>query len=284
MTDAELAGQFTRFKDYCGTSPLYARLSRAVAADDILLALAARARPGQPPPNLLFAAVHFLLLSNVKHPLAAFYPSVGGTDDGDPLPAFRDFCRVYAREIEEILLTRRVQTNEVRRCAILLPAFGQIGKTLNLIEIGASAGLNLLWDKYAYDYGDAGKTGAGMLTLTCEARSKVPVPKTMPTVTGRMGLDLNPVDVTDADAVLWLRALIWPEHGERMERLTQAVEIARQNPPELRAGDALDLLPQAFADTPDEATLTVFHSFTVNQFSPEMRAADRDSPSTVAGP
>lgn len=276
MTHAELAGQFRRFGEYCGTSPLYARLSRVAAADNALLALAARARPGQPPPNLLFAAVHFLLLSGSLHPLADFYPSVGGTDDGDPLPAFRDFCQKHDGEIGELLETRRVQTNEVRRCTTLMPAFAQIGKTLNLIEIGASAGLNLLWDKYAYDYGDAGKTGGGTLTLTCEARGKVPVPQTMPTVAGRTGIDLNPVDVTDSDAILWLRALIWPEHKERRERLTQAVEIARHDPPKLRAGDALDLLPQAFADMPDNGTLTVLHSFTVNQFSPEMRGRLED--------
>lgn len=272
MNADALARKFTDFAAYCDTSPLYARLSRGIADDDAILALAARARPGQPVPNMLFAAVHFLLLNGAAHPLAAFYPSVGGTDDSDPLSAFRDFCKKQDGEIGKLLETQRVQTNEVRRCTALMPAFGQMGKTLNVIEIGASAGLNLLWDQYAYDYGNGRKIGNGPLTLTCEARGEngPPLPEEMPTVTGRMGIDLNPVDVTEADAVAWLRALIWPEHKERMERLTQAVEIVKRDPPELRAGDALELLPQAMADAPD-AALVVYHSFTVNQFSGEMR-------------
>lgn len=271
MTLQKTAQDFTRFVDSCATSPLYARLSRGIADDDALLALAARARPGQPVPNMLFAAVHFLLLNGATHPLAAFYPSVGGTDDSDSLSAFRDFCKKQDGEIGKLLETRRVQTNEVRRCTALMPAFGQLGKTLNVIEIGASAGLNLLWDKYAYDYGNGRKIGNGSLTLTCEMRGNAPLPEEMPTVTGRMGIDLNPVDVTDSEAIVWLRALIWPEHAERMERLTQAIEIVKRDPPELRAGDALELLPQAMADAPDAAALVVYHSFTVNQLSGEMR-------------
>ena len=160
--ERSLAAQFRRFAtlEARGASPLYERLALGVADDEGLLALAAQARPEQPAPNVLFASVHLLLLSGVRDDLAAFYPSI--TDPasarGDPFPHFRRFCHEHADAIAEVLRERRVQTNVVERCGLLLPAFGIIarrsgGKPLALVEVGASAGLNLLWDRYSFDYG-----------------------------------------------------------------------------------------------------------------------------------
>src|SRR5438034_9991958 len=93
-------------------SPLYAQLSVAVAADPELLALASHARRGQPVPNLFFAAIHFLLLKGVQHPLSAFYPSVSGVIErnADPYPTFRSFCLQHREEIMLPLATRLVHT------------------------------------------------------------------------------------------------------------------------------------------------------------------------------
>src|SRR4051794_3279610 len=99
-----LAAVFERFAEFecAGHSRLYERLARGVAADAELLALAARARPGQPVPNLLFAAVHHLLLGGAAGDLSRFYPSTGGADDGDPVPAFRAFCRAHLQAIARL--------------------------------------------------------------------------------------------------------------------------------------------------------------------------------------
>jgi hypothetical protein len=275
---AMLKGRFEQFAVYEGelSSPLYARLARSIAADPELLALAAEAR-STPVPNLLLGAVHYLLLKGATHPLAAFYPSL--TDrprtDADPYPVFQAFCREHQDAIRDLLRTRRVQTNEVRRCACLLPAFAYVARLapdrpLALLEIGPSAGLNLLWDRYGYDYGTGGQYGdpQSPVQLRCTLRGarRPPLPITLPPVAWRAGLDLNPVDVRDPDAVLWLRALIWPEHHERAALLAAALPLVQQDPPPLIAGDALDLLPAILPTVPAEATLCIFHSFTLNQF------------------
>ena len=268
-----LARQFERFAEHThGYSPLYERLSRSIAGDQDLLAMATHARPGQLPPNLLFGAVHYLLLEGTEHPLAQYYPSLRGGDadstasERDPHPAFRAFCLEHRREVETLVRTRLVQTNEVGRCACLLPAFALVmrqapGEPLALVEVGASAGLNLLWDRYGYSYDGAlrwGDPGAAV-QVACALRGPLqpPLPAEAPRVAWRLGLDLNPIDVRDADATLWLRALIWPEHRHRAAVLLRAIEEARRDPPHLVAGDALDHLPEALGDV--AARRTLFH-------------------------
>jgi hypothetical protein len=278
----ELSRRFAQHaRAYGEHSPLYERLSLGIAEDGNLLDLAACAR-SVPPTNLFFAAVHLLLLGGARHPLAGFYDSVseGALESGDPFPAFRSFCLEHAREIREILSTRRVQTNEVRRCALLLPAFGlaaqRAGRPLALVEVGASAGLNLLFDRYAYDYGDGemrGESGSAV-RLRCEIRGDrpPPLPDELPEVACRLGIDLNPLDVRDGETVRWLEALVWPEEFAcRAPLLRRAISTARSSPPALLAGDALDLLPEVLANLPEGATPCVFHSFTLNQFPIDAR-------------
>jgi hypothetical protein len=165
-----LAQRFMRFAEQeCGDyAPFYAHLARGIAHDPELLAIAAHTRSGQQAPNLLLAAVHDLLLRGADHALAAFYPSVAhlaAVPPGDPLPAFRAFCRDHRAALIDLVSTRLVQTNEPQRCTVLLPAFSMVarlasGRPLALIEVGASAGLNLLFDRYGYDYGAGQSAGA----------------------------------------------------------------------------------------------------------------------------
>lgn len=270
-------------KECVPASPLYARLARGVAQDDELLALAARARPGQPPPNMLFGAAHYLLLSGDRHPLAGFYPTLTtrprSPDEADPFPLFREFCLSRSADIEAILANRLVQTNEVRRCACLLPAFARVqvsasGRPLALLEVGASAGLNLLWDQYAYDFGDLNWGEAeAEVRLACRLPDGVrpPLPVQPIAISWRLGLDLNPIDVQEAADVRRLRALIWPEQTERVDLLARAVTVAQRVRPALWRGEALTLLPAAFAQTPTDSALCLWHSFTLNQFTPQAR-------------
>ena len=175
-------------------------------------------------------------------------------------------------KITGLVASRTVQTNEVRRCTALLPSFEAVRdpeRPLALVEVGASAGLNLLFDRYRYDYGTA-STGAesSPLTLAGEIRSgQPPIPDPLPTVSWRLGIDLQPIDVADSDAVRWARALIWPEQVERFERFDAAIAIARRDPPAIREGDALDLLPAAIGEAPPDASLVVYHSFVLNQWT-----------------
>jgi hypothetical protein len=177
-----LAGHLLRYAEGMrASSPLYGRLLLGAAGDPVLLALAGAARWDQRAALLLLAAAHYLLLRSVKPrlPLAAYYPSIVGPAArcGDPVPAFRRFCLERQGQIRELVATRRVQTNEVGRCACLLPAFTLAagmagGRPLALVEVGASAGLNLLFDRYAYDYGDGvprGEAGSSV-RISCSLR------------------------------------------------------------------------------------------------------------------
>ncbi len=285
MVDFEtLSNTFRHFAETeCrSSSALYEHLSLSIAEDDKLLALAAHSPQGQPVPNLFFAAVQYLLLQGQSESLSQFYPSL--TDNAHApeaaYPAFRKFCLKNATTLQHLLTTRRVQTNEVRRSTYLYLVFSIIDRLiakhpLALIEIGTSAGLNLLCDKYGYRYGEYGFFGdrqsAVQLVCTFRENKHPPLPQSIPKVVYRTGLDLNPIDVQDNEQVLWLRALVWPEHVERAELLRRALEVARQNPLRLIAGDAIELLRETVRAVPEDAAVCVFHTHTINQFSPAAR-------------
>jgi hypothetical protein len=278
-----IAERFRLFaeKEAAGYSPLYERLALSVAEDGDLLHLASDTQAGQPYPNMLLGAVHYLLLKGAPHPLGHFYPSVEQPENApnrasEATPAFRDFCLAHAAEITALLSTRRVQTNEVGRSACLMPAFNHVASLGNaplaLIEIGASAGLNLLCDRYHFDYGDLGVAGdhASAVRLRCEVigGNRPPI-EAVPAVGFRAGCDINVVDVRHPDERLWLRALVWPEHRERAANLEAAMEVARLEPPQLLEGDGVELLPSLLDLAPADLTVCVFHSFVFNQLAPD---------------
>jgi len=259
-------------------SPLYGQLAQGIVADPTILDLAGRAPRGQPPANLLFGAVHYLLLKGLGHPLAAYYPSVNTSVlRGEPYPAFREFCAEHEGRILDLLATRRVQTNDVARSAVLLPGFSVVAaradRPLALVEIGASAGLNLLFDRYSYDYGNGNVCGdpESKVRIECSVRSELVPPLEMPRVAWRLGIDLKPVDIRDTDQALWLRALVWPDQPWRSELLLAAIRLAQANRSEIIQGDALEVLPRAAAIAPVDAALCIFSSYTVYQFSPEQQ-------------
>ncbi len=267
----------------CQESPLYEHLCRQTATDERLLEIVRHTPIGQPVPNLFLAAVHYLLLSGTQHELATFYPSCGMATQAveNVFPAFRDFCLAHESAIRNLLATRRVQTNEVRRCSYLLPAFTHIARQtesrpLAIIDVGCSAGLNLIWDRYEYNYGnDKLAALASRVRITAELRGTVkpPIPQRPPTVASRVGVDLHVPDVTRPDEALWLRALIWPDQAERLVMLSAAIEELRPDPPQLFEGDGLALLPELIRAAPAGAFVCVVHCHTLNQFSSEQREA-----------
>jgi hypothetical protein len=180
--------------------------------------------------------------------------------------------------VRETVLARATQTNEVGRCAVLLPVLAALPGPLALLEVGASAGLCLYPDRYSYRYSGSRDAaldphdGPSPVVLECALAGDVPLPDALPEVVWRGGVDLHPLYVRDDDAMRWLEMLVWPEHDDRRARLAAAVGLAREDPPDLVAGDLNDALPGLVAGVPEDATLVVFHSAVLAYLSAEDRA------------
>jgi hypothetical protein len=258
--------------DFKGTSPLYQRLTRQCAREPEVLALLLKAPVPDRLPHLLFAAVQYLLLAEGSDPLAAF--------DGEPISGFRAFCLDHRAAIEELVATRFTQTNEVGRCAALLPCLAAVAaaahRPLALIEVGCSAGLNLGFDRYRYAYAPGAEVGPADSTVVLrpELRGDGMPALTMPEVRWRRGLDRRPIHVTREDAVRWLRACIWPEQRWRIDLLDRAVAIARRDPAVIVTGDAVDDLPALVAAAPSDAAVCVVHTATLMYFAEPARFVD----------
>ena len=173
--------------------------------------------------------------SRCRHPLRQFYPNLNGgrrIEDEDPFPFFKDFVNTHLAALRPLIETRVTNTNEVGRSSALHAGFravaAEAGGPLNLIEIGPSAGLNLNWDKYRVRYrGDAESFDAGPpdspLTIDCALHGdKLPPIGANALVATRVGLELNPVDLSNDAERDWLKALVWPDQVERFERLQKA--------------------------------------------------------------
>jgi hypothetical protein len=259
-------------------SPLYTELSYGVATDPDILQIAAHTGPSQPAPNNLFAGVQYLLLQGAEHSLKRHYPILsGGERPMEPaFPEFRDFCLAHRAELEVLVAERRTQTNAVRRSAALRPAFAVLAQeeasSLALIEVGTSAGLNLLWDHYRIEYqmrsGGNQIAGPQGSTVRIHADGDGPLPDVGASVavSSRMGIDTNPIDIDDKDAICWLHALIFPEHIERHEWLDRALEIARKQRPRVIAADVVDVIEGEIEACPSDAMPVVFATLVLYQF------------------
>ena len=112
------------------------------------------------------------------------------------------------------------------------------------------------------------------LVIEAELRGeRLPPAGPNPEIAGRVGLELNPVDLGNPDDRDWLRALIWPDQGERLKRMDRAIALFLRERPKIVAGDALALLPDALACVPERQVPCVYHTIVLYQFSHEMRQA-----------
>ena len=258
------------------SSPLYAYIAKQAADDTEILALVANADLATQVTNLLFGAVHFLLLEGIRHPLADFYPDLTQSPRPivDSYRDFRIFCLEHVQEIERLVTQKRVQTNEVTRCSMLLPAFNLVYQRMNkkplaIVEIGSSAGIHLIWDHFYYDYGLIGQVGNpdANVKLITDVRGNIrpPIPAQMLQVAYRIGSDIYPIDPNDDEATRWLRALIWPEHQDRLFQLEAALRDLRLKPVQVVAGNATETLPEILRNVPSDLNLCVFHSYAMVQ-------------------
>jgi hypothetical protein len=258
-----------RYRDFAreahGRSAAYEALAEAVAGDGAVLDFLGTLPEAKQQPNLLFAAAGYLL---------------GSPAD---ISTLRGLVGRDAARLAEVMLARRTQTNEPARCATLLPALALAaadrGGPLALIEVGASAGLTLLVDKYSYDFGGRVLRGSDPAApvLRCAVRGPVPVPFAVPDIAWRAGLDLNPLDVTSEDDMHWLACLLWPGEGGRAQRLAGAIAAARRDPPPVFRGDLTTDLPALAARAPTGATLVVYHSAVLAYVAAEDRARFADT-------
>jgi hypothetical protein len=267
-------------------SPLYAEICRAVARDEDTLELVLCAPEHQRRPTLLLAAIHDLLLAGTEHALAAHVPTVavrGVTATGRAGPLAVSFCREHHDAIAHVLRTRATQTNEVNRTAALLPALVHAtpaGRPLRLVELGASAGLNLLVDRYEHRYagGVSIQSGQDRPDLhTPHVRCRCAVDGELPalaraSIAERVGVDVAPVDVADDRAARWLLACTWPDEADRVARLRAAIALARRDPPPVVRGDALELLGQLVA-SPRGAHPVIWHSWVLAYWPARRRRA-----------
>ena len=267
-----------------GYSPLYEQLSVGIADDEFLLELVRSAAPSQQRPTLLFAAVHELVVQERQHPLATYYASVTSpVAGGDPLPAFRDFCSVYREQLLGRMSTGGTQTNDVRRSAALAIGLNylqaQTSKPLVLVELGASAGLLLLFDRYRINVGGhllGPRESPVNVPVAADQRMEALLPPVMPRVADRIGVDIAPVDLGDLAQVRWLEAFVWPEAHDDLARLRAAVAIARSDPPLVVQGDAVTSLTAILDSISEAHTPVVFHSTLLTYLNALQRQALAD--------
>jgi hypothetical protein len=244
-----IAEGFRRFaREAAGRSPLYVEVAEAIADSPWTLEFLAAMPEAKWQPNVLLAVVRYLFGT----------PSSG-----------EEFVAVVERragEIADTMAVRSTQTNEPARCATLLPVLARLPQPLALLEVGASAGLCLLPDYYAYEYrgghelGPTASCGVEAPRFDCRAGAGTPLPDRGVEVAWRAGLDLNPVDLRDDAEVNWLEALVWPGEEYRLPRLRQACEVARVVSPRVLRGDLRTDVPALAAQAPAYATLVVFHT------------------------
>jgi hypothetical protein len=265
-----LAGLFRGQAGWCRKlgSPLYARLLER-AADD-MEAGGPVWRTVEPyadrPVNFahhlrLLGATHRLALAGDAPALAAHYPSTGG--DGDADAAWTAFVALL--EERPITLDQAVQTNEVGRSAALLGGFltvaAETALGLRVLEIGASAGLNLRWDRFRYEAADwAFGDAASPLRIPCEYEGgRPPLPQAV-WVIERAGCDPDPIDPTTDGGSLTLQSFVWPEQLERLELLRGAIEVARRTPAIVDRASAPDWVEERLARERGGSATIVYHS------------------------
>lgn len=288
MRLAQLREAFSRFATSEALeleSPLYSTLAREVSESRELLELASFAHSTQPAPNMLFAAIQYLLLNGAKHALRQHYPrlAIGPTSKTTLGDTFKSFCHEYREEIVGLISTRRTQTNVVQRSSCLMTGLYLVANEtkcheLFLVDLGASAGLNLNVDIYSHCYyrGNSVIQNAGRPESGVRLRTEIRGSKSLPpihqfSIAGKVGIDLNPIDVHDSDSVLWLQSLVWPEHHERFEQLNRAVELIPTNPVKLVRGDAAEKLEAVVNEVATDHALVVCSTIAEYQFPQKTR-------------
>lgn len=237
--------------------------------------------PGNPLADALLlratGALHFMVRTGKAPAVAAFYPGHGETP-WDPTAAGRaiEDAVVAHHALVNDILSRPPQTNETGRSAVLMPGYAEIarrtGLPLSILEIGASAGLNMLWDRFAYRYGDRfiGDPKAPVV-INAEWRGPWCNVEQLPRVVSKRGCDRTPFDLSAPDAADRLIAYVWPEQKERLARIEAAIALAQTERPPLEKADAGDWLERQLAAQVPGAATVIAHTIVWQYIAKETR-------------
>jgi hypothetical protein len=262
--------------DAAASSPLHERVAVALSKSDEALRAIQTAPARSRPPRVILAALHDLALAGRAPTLAAAYAAA----DGDAAAsAAIDVLLRKTDSVVAIAMGRKTRADETGRCAVLYPAIAEAARraganAAGLIDTGCSAGLSLSVDRVGITYSNGQSLGdpSSPVQLSASIAGKRPIPvRAMPEVVARIGVDLDPVDVTDANDVRWLRACVPPDQPERAAKLDAELALAAAIPPLLLTGDAVDVLPDALARVPADALPVVITTWTLSHFPLEHR-------------
>ena len=277
-----------------GRSPLYESLMRGAAADPEVLAVVFPEGPGTEgsvPALRLMAALHHVVLTGRAPGLARHFPSAGGGEG--PECAWDAAREAIEADLDEVrrLAARTVQTNEPGRCATLYGGLLRLaerhGLPLRLLEIGASAGLTLLPDRYRYVV-QGRPLGDPESPLAWE-EPWVGLPVADPwaaesslRIAERRASDISPLDVSTEEGAATALSYIWPDEPERLARVRLAIEIQRGQPVVLeRAGAAYWV--DARLREPGEGVVTVIWESVMRQYMDEAERAELERQIEGAG-
>ena len=262
--------------DAAEISPLYERVAVALSESGEAMRAIEAAPKRKRNPALILAALHDLALAGRAPALAAAYDAADGDAAGQ---AAIDTLLRMIDSVVAITVRRQTRTNETGRCAVLYPAVAEAARRLGanavgLVDLGCSAGFNLNVDRVGITYSAGQSLGdrSSPVQMSCSIVGERPIPtRAMPKVVARLGIDRDPVDVTDTDDARWLRACVWPDQPERLAMLEAEMALATTAPPLLLQGDALEVMPDALARVPADALPVVTTTWALSHFPLESR-------------
>ncbi|HEY7439156.1 MAG TPA: DUF2332 domain-containing protein [Acidimicrobiia bacterium] len=236
----------------------------------------------------VLGGVHRMVLAGNAPGLAAHYPSVGGDGDVDAVwPAFAELVEAMPAPVSDAL-TRPPQTNEVGRSGALAGGVAVVaqrfGLPIRLLEIGASAGLNLRMDRFWYQQGGRswGDPQSAVRLIDLWA-PRCPPWEAGPVVSERRGCDHDPIDATDPEAALTLLSYVWPGQNERFAMLRAALDIASTMPVDIDRADAPGWLEEQLREPTGGRATVVYHSVVWQYLSEETRAHLRAALAAAGG-
>lgn len=288
MSEADVRAAFLRQASICAEAgaPFTGRLCRLVGerawpTGPVTERLAGwRGNPsheGDALPLRLMGGLHALARSDAAPELTAIYPpKTAAADDGQVWDILAGALVADAARLSP-WLDHPPQTNEVGRSAGLMAGLlvlaARYGKPFRLFELGASAGLNTVLDRYAYDLGGrlAGRLGS---PVRLEPDwTGAPPPEGEVRIVGRAGVDRNPLNVADPETRARLAAYVWADQRERLARLEAALELAATDPAPLAKGEAADWLEAELDVEPEPgACRVVLHTIAFQYFPPDAQA------------
>jgi hypothetical protein len=210
----------------------------------------------------LAGAVHAAALSRRDVALTGAYATASMNIDA-AWPIARAFLGRERAWVGEFLRFAP-QTNETRRSIALLAGFLTFAESwagpIDTLEIGASAGLNLLWDKFSYKTSSWSWGGDSAVQIDTDWQGQAPPSPVRPQVRNRAACDLNPLDIRDPDQALRLKSYIWPDQPDRLARFDGALKVAIENDVRVERADASAWIAAKLAARASDAATIVYHS------------------------